>query len=171
MEEAVAQLSLQDAPMDSHQHDEGSDEPRPLPAAARPLESRLGVPHAPRARASYSSPLIDACEEMAQALIDSPYLKMPAREEGMGFINWAQAVFELHKDAPFVDKIEFEKAKISPGVQQLEFLYRKLVDPSGHPDFRDGVFLWNPTRYGDEKNTPKAPRKHGHLGRYGHLGR
>ena len=108
---------------------------------------------------------------MAQALIDSPYLKMPAREEGMGFINWAQAVFELHKNAPFVDKIEFENAKISPGVQQLEFLYRKLVDPSGHPDFRDGVFLWNPTRYGDEKNTPKAPRKHGHLGRYGHLGR
>ena len=88
---------------------------------------------------------------MAQALIDSPYLKMPAREEGMGFINWAQAVFELHKNAPFVDKIEFENAKISPGVQQLEFLYRKLVDPSrGYPDFHAAIVA---SRYGDDEQT------------------
>ena len=169
MEGHLAQLKLRDGVVGVH--GDALSWPHPLPAAAQTLERELGVLYAPRPRAPRSSPLNDACEEMAQALIDSPFLKMPERPEGMKLLRWAEAVFDFYKDAPFVDKIEFEKAKISPGVQQIDFLYRKLVDPSGHPDFRDGVFLWNPTRYGAKKITPTAPRKHGHLGRYEHLGR
>ena len=114
------------------------------------------MPHAPRPRASYSSPLIDACEEMAQALIDSPILKMPVREEGMKMMTWIAAVFELYEDSPFlkVDMVEFKKHKARPIVQQLDFLYRKLVDPSrGYPDFHAAVIA---SRYGGAE-SPQAP--------------
>ena len=96
---------------------------------------------------------------MAQALIDSPFLKMPARPEGMKLIPWTEAVFDFYKDAPFVDKIEFEKANFSlwgfVRLQQLlDFLYRKLVDPSrGYPDFHAAVIA---SRYGGAE-SPQAP--------------
>ena len=70
------------------------------------------------------------------ALVFSRFLKMPACEEGMKLMPWLEAVFELYEDAPFlkVDMVEFKKAKTSPIVQQLDFLYRTLVDPLGYPD-------------------------------------
>lgn len=93
---------------------------------------------------------------MAQALIDSPFLKMPARPEGMKLMPWTEAVFDFYMNAPFVDKIEFENHKWKPAVQQIDFLYRKLVDPSrGYPDFHAAAVA---SRYGGaETSTPEAP--------------
>ena len=161
MEEAVAQLmqdaAMLDAAIHSHQHAEGLAGPRsqPLELERQWLERELGVPHAPRERAVRPTPLFDSCEEIALALIDSRFLtplinaceemvhalvysrflKMPACEEGMKLMPWLEAVFELYEDAPFlkVDMVEFKKAK-APIVQQLDFLYRTLVDPLGYPD-------------------------------------
>ena len=154
MEGHLAQLKLRDGVVGVH--GDALSWPHPLPAAAQTLERELGVLYAPRPRAPRSSPLNDACEEMAQALIDSPFLKMPERPEGMKLLRWAEAVFDFYKDAPFVDKIEFEKANFSlwgfVRLQQLlDFLYRKLVDPSrGYPDFHAAIVA---SRYGDDEQT------------------
>ena len=162
MEEAVAQLmqdaAMLDAAIHSRRHAEVLAGPRsqPLELERQWLERELGGPHAPRERAVRPTPLFDSCEEIALALIDSRFLtplmnaceemvhalvysrflKMPACEEGMKLMPWLEAVFELYEDAPFlkVDMIEFKKAKASPIVQQLDFLYRTFVDPLGYPD-------------------------------------
>ena len=168
MEEAVAQLmqdaAMLDAAIDSGRHAERLAGPRsqPLERERQWLERELGVPHAARPRAvrptplfdsceeialalidsRFLTPLVDACDEMVQALVFSRFLKMPACEEGMKLMPWLEAVFELYEDAPFlkVDMIEFKKAKASPIVQQLEFLYRTFVDPLGYPDPHGVIF-------------------------------
>ena len=168
MEEAVAQLmqdaAMLDAAIHSHRHAERLAGPRsqPLERERQWLERELGEPHAPRERAvrptplfdsceeialalidsRFLTPLIDSCDEMVQALVFSPFLKMPACEEGMKLMPWLEAVFELYEDAPFlkVDMIEFKKAKASPIVQQLDFLYRTFVDPLGYPDPRGVIY-------------------------------